>query len=598
MSRLTRDSVERVRAAANIVDVVSAHTDLRRSGARYLGLCPFHEERTPSFSVDPSANLYYCFGCQAGGDVFGFLQEKEGLEFRQAVEQLADRYGVELAYEGVDPKEDERRRNRDRVLELLGKAAGFYSRYLWESTEAAKARAYLEERGLERDVLSGFGVGYAPSAWDRVLTSALQSGFRELELVSAGLVQRGRQGGFYDRFRERIMFPLRDARGRVRGFGARAMRDNQQPKYVNSPEGPVYHKGQSLFGLDVARAHATKAGEVIVVEGYTDVLALHQAGIRNSVAAMGTALTEEQVAELARLADRVVLAFDADRSGQQAMLRVQRAAGKRRLDLKVVRLPDDKDPCDLVHEGGPNAFVERLERATSFLEFQVHIVIDRSDLSSSAGKDRALAELTPIFAATEPSAERDEQMRLVADRLDLSEHLLAPLMARPSARRFERSPGAVSDAATKGERWERIFLAMCVSGGERGRAYLERLSEDHLSSEVLRRARSWILEHFESPTVGLGQDDEQLAQAVSEIVVRSSGQPADERALEVGFLGLERRRLERDIKQAAAAEDFELQRQLSLERNRTTEEIVRLMGDEAPAASEVSPGAAADTGSP
>jgi DNA primase len=598
MSRLTRDSVERVRAAANIVDVVSAHTDLRRSGARYLGLCPFHEERTPSFSVDPSANLYYCFGCQAGGDVFGFLQEKEGLEFRQAVEQLAERYGVELAYEGVDPKEDERRRSRDRILELLAKTAAFYSRYLWESTEAAKARSYLEERGLEREVLEEFGVGYAPSAWDRVLSRALQSGFRELELVSAGLVQRGRRGGFYDRFRERIMFPLRDARGRVRGFGARAMRDNQRPKYVNSPEGLVYHKGESLFGLDLARTHATKAGEVIVVEGYTDVLALHRAGIRNSVAAMGTALTDEQVAELARMANRVLLAFDADRSGQQAMLRVQRAAGKRRLDLKVVRLPDDKDPCDLMHEGGPNAFVERLEGATSFLEFQVHTVIDRADLSSSTGKDRALSELTPIFAVTDPSAERDEMMRLVADRLDLSEHLLAPLMTRTPARRFERAGGAVSDAATRGERWERIFLAMCVSGGERGRAYLERLSEHHLSSEVLRRARTWILEHFESPTVGLGQGDEELARVVSEIVVRASGQPADERALEVGFLGLERRRLEQEIKQVAASEDYELQRRLSLERNRVTEEIVRLMGDEGTAIRAVSPGPAADTGSP
>jgi DNA primase len=578
--RLTRDTVERVRAAANIVEIVSAHTDLRRSGARYLGLCPFHEERTPSFSVDSSANLYYCFGCQAGGDVFGFLQEKEGLDFPQAVEQLADRYGVELSYEGIDPKEEERRRNRERMLELLAKAASFYARYLWDSAEAAKARDYLAERGLEREVLTEFGVGYAPSAWDRVLSSAIQAGYRETELSAAGLIQRGRRGGFYDRFRERIMFPLRDARGRVHGFGARAMRDNQQPKYVNSPEGPVYHKGESLFGLDLARPHATRQGQVIVVEGYTDVLALHQAGIRNSVASMGTALTEDQVKQLAQLADGVVLAFDADRSGREAMLRVQRAAGSRRLDLKVLRLPDDKDPCDLVHERGPSAFAERLEDATSFLEFQVQTIIDQADLSSSGGKDRALSELAPIFSATEPSAERDELMRLVADRLDLSEHLLAPLMARPSARRFERPTQAVDDAASRGERWERIFLAMCVSSGDLGRAYLERLSDEHLSSEVLRRARSWLLENFEAPTRDLAPDDEQLAQAVSEIVVRASGQPSDERALQVGFLGLERRRLEQSIKAAAAADDYELQRRLSLERNRTTEEIVRLMSDE------------------
>jgi DNA primase len=576
MSRLTPESVERVRAAANIVEIVSGHTDLRRSGARYLGLCPFHEERTPSFSIDPSANLYYCFGCQAGGDVFSFLQEKEGLDFRQAVEQLADRYGVELSYDARDPADEERRRGRERLYELLAKSASFYARYLWESTEAAKAREYLAERGLERETLSEFEVGYAPSAWDRVLTNALRSGYREQELADAGLIQKGRRDGYYDRFRGRIMFPLRDARGRVLGFGARAMRDNQQPKYVNSPEGPVYHKGGSLFGLNLARPHATRSEQVIVVEGYTDVLALHQAGIKNSVASMGTALTEEQVAELARVGRSVMLAFDADSSGQEAMLRVQRAAGRRHLDLKVLRLPDDKDPCDLVQEGGPEAFVERLQRATSFLEFQVQTAIDRADLSSSAGKDRALSEIGPILSAAEPSAERDEQMRHVADRLDLSEHLLAPLISRP--RRFERSSGqAVDDAATRGERWERIFLAMCVSSGELGRAYLERLSDEHLSSEVLRRARSWILEHFESPTSDLGRDDEQLAQVVSEIVVRASGQPADEHALEVGFLGLERRRLERAIRQAAEAEDYERQGELSRKRNETTEGIVRLM---------------------
>ena len=579
MSRVAPESVERVRVAADIVEIISGHTELRRRGARWTGLCPFHDERTPSFSVDPTANLYYCFGCQAGGDVFSFLQEKEGLDFRQAVEQLADRYGVQLNYESRDPAEDERRRGRERLHELLSKTAAFYARYLWESAEAKRARAYLQERGLEREVLGEFGVGYAPSAWDRVLVSGLGAGFSEDELRAAGLIQQGRRGGFYDRFRGRVMFPLRDARGRVLGFGARALQESRPPKYVNSPESSIYHKGRSLFGLDLARPHATKAGQVIVVEGYTDVLALHQAGMKNSVASMGTALTEEQIAELARLASVVLLAFDADRSGQEAMLRAHRAAGKRRLDLKVLRLPDDKDPCDLLNEGGPEAFVQHLEGALSFLEFQVHTVIDRADLTSSTGKDRALAELGPVFAAAEPSAERDEQLRYVADRLDLSEHLLAPLMARP--RRFERgdsSPARVGDAARQGERWERIFLAMCVSAGGLGREYLARLEDDHLSSDVLRRARAWILEHFDSPTASLAGTDEELAQAVSEIVVRSSGQRVERHALEVGFLGLERRRLERAIKTAGSAGDFERQHKLAVQRSETTEAIARLMG--------------------
>ena len=578
MARLTSESIERTRAAADIVEVVSAHTELRRRGGRWVGLCPFHDERTASFSVDPSSGLYYCFGCQAGGDVFKFLREKEGLEFRETVEQLADRYGVELSYESADPDEEERRKSRQRLYELLSKTAEFYSRYLWDSDEARGARAYLEGRGLDSDVLRDFGIGYAPSAWDRVLTSALRSGFSEEELAASGLAQKGRRGGYYDRFRARIMFPLRDARGRARGFGARAVRDGQQPKYVNSPESSVYHKGSSLFGIDRARTHATKAGEVVVVEGYTDVLALHQAGFQNVVACMGTALTEEQVAELARLARVVLLAFDADRSGTEAMLRVQRAAAGRQLELKVIPLTDDKDPSDLLQADGADAFAALMEKQISFLEFQVRTVIDSADLSSPAGKDRALAELSPVFEQAPPSAEREEQLRLVASRLDLSEHLLAPLLSRsPAAPRSRRPIGA--GVVAHGERWERVFLAMCISNSEHGRDYLSRLTDDHLSSDVLRRARKWLAEHFDAPTVGLTHDDEQLAQAVSEIVVRASGQPADEHALEVDFLRLERRRLERVIKQAGEAEEFERQHELSLRRNEMTEAIARLMGE-------------------
>ena len=456
MSRATAESIERVRAAADMVEVVSGHTELRQRGVRYLGLCPFHDERTPSFSVDPVEKLYYCFGCQAGGDIFTFLEEKEGLDFRDAVEQLADRYGVELEFD-AGGRGDERRRERDRLLDLLGKTAAFYSRYLWDSAEAGSARSYLEGRGLGREVLEEFGVGHAPSAWDRVLTNAQRAGFTTQELRAAGLAQQGRQGGLYDRFRARIMFPLRDARGRVLGFGARATRDNQEPKYVNSSEGPVYRKGRSLFGLDRARAHATKEGRVLVVEGYTDVLALHQAGFRNAVASMGTALTEEQLAELARLSREVVLAFDADRSGQEAMLRAQRAAAGRGVVLKVVRLPDDKDPCDLLAEDGPDSFKTRAGNAIPFLEFQVTSALEGADMRSAAGKDKVVAELAPVFAGLQHSAERDEQIRHVADRLDLSEHLLAPLLARPREGAPTRSTRlGERGAASRVERSERV----------------------------------------------------------------------------------------------------------------------------------------------
>ena len=303
MARYSADAKEQVRDAVDMVDLVSSRTELRRAGAnRFEGLCPFHEERTPSFGLDPVKKVYHCFGCGAGGDVFTFVQETEGLDFVGALEHLADRYGIELQREEEDPRAAERRRQRDRLYELLERATAFYERYLWDSDEAAAAREYLAGRRLEEATLREFRVGYAPSAYDRMLRAARQAGFSNREAYDAGLAQRSKgQGQLYDRFRRRIMFPLTDHRGRVLGYGARHTGDAQGPKYLNTPEGDVYHKGRQLFGLALARPEAARAGEVVLVEGYTDVLAMHQGGLGNTVGLMGTALTADQVGELARL---------------------------------------------------------------------------------------------------------------------------------------------------------------------------------------------------------------------------------------------------------------------------------------------------------
>src|SRR5438270_2150396 len=296
-----------------MVALVSSRTDLRRAGGdSYFGLCPFHEERTPSFHVRPDEKHYHCFGCQASGDPFTFVMETEGLDFKGALESLADRFAVKLETEEEDPAAASRRARRERLHSLLGRAAAYYARYLWDANEAAPAREYLLGRDLSEQTLREFRVGYAPSAWDRILTASRNAGFSDEELLAVGLVQRSktRPGQVYDRFRERIMFPSADARGRVRGFGARAMRSNQQPKYLNTSDGELYHKRSQLFGIDLARAAASRAGRVILVEGYTDVLALHQIGLRNAVGIMGTSLTEEQVRQLERLARVLELCLD------------------------------------------------------------------------------------------------------------------------------------------------------------------------------------------------------------------------------------------------------------------------------------------------
>ncbi len=407
MARYTPDSRDRVRDAIDFVELVGTRTELRRAGARsYEGLCPFHDERSPSFSVEPVEKVYYCFGCQASGDVFTFVQETEGVDFKGALELLADRAGIELELEKEDSREAERRMRRERLWELLARTSTYYERYLWESGEAAQARAYLEGRGLGEEILKAFRVGYAPSAWDRVLLASRRGGFSEKELYESGLAQRSQErGGLYDRFRARIMFPLSDQRGRVLGFGARAMRDSQKPKYLNTSDNDIYHKGRHLYGTDLARSAAAKAGEVILCEGYTDVIALHQAGFSNAVGLMGTALTDEQIGELGRMAQTVLLALDADKAGQEAMLKASRLAARRKLELKVVELPAGADPADLVQREGAEAIETAIAGAAPFVRFRVERVLAGGDDTSPEGRDRMIGELRAVFARL--AAERD-----------------------------------------------------------------------------------------------------------------------------------------------------------------------------------------------
>ena len=432
-----------MRDATDIVEIVSAYTDLRRAGERFTGLCPFHEERSPSFSVDPLKKVYYCFGCEAGGDVFRFVQEKEGLGFPETVEALADRYGVEIERESEDPRAEEARKRRARLGELLERTAQFYAAYLWESKEAAKAREYLESRGLGEEVLRGFGVGYGPSAWDQVLTRGQSAGFGVPELLAAGLVQKGQKGGHYDRFRARIMFPVRDPRGRVEGFGARALRPETKPKYLNSPEGELYRKSRTLYGIDRARSAIAKVGRAVVVEGYTDVLAAHQAGIEEAVAVMGTAITPEQLKQLARYAEEVVLAMDADRAGRAAMLRAQRVAGSKKLRLRVASMPAGEDPADMLQGGGAERLKGLIQDAIELPEFHVRVALDEADLSSPTGRDRALDEVVPVLVGMGESISRDELARVVADRLDADPGLVMRRVAAGEAEPRPRRPAPV-----------------------------------------------------------------------------------------------------------------------------------------------------------
>ena len=576
MTRYTDDSKERVRDAVEMVDLVGTRTELRRAGVnRYEGLCPFHDERTPSFGIDPAQKLFYCFGCGEGGDAFKFVQLTEGLDFKGALEYLADRYGVKLEPVEEDPATAERRRERERLLELLERTATFYVRYLWDSGEAAPAREYLASRGLDEAVLREFRVGYAPSAYDTLLRSVRKAGFSNREVYDAGLAQRAKgEGMLYDRFRRRIMFPLCDMRGRVLGFGARALGADQKPKYLNSAEGIVYHKGRNLFGADIARAAATKAGSVIVAEGYTDVIAMHQAGLRNTVGLMGTALTEEQVGELSRLAPRIQLALDADGAGQEAMLRAARVAAGRRLELRVVPLPAGTDPADLVAAEGARAMQRLVDASVPFVRFRVERELSTGDTGTAEGKDAVISALRPVFAQIPPSALREELIALVADRTDLSPALVgswlaqgAPAGGRGGGGGGRRAGGSTRDdqaapgPAARPQRAvdafveaEQEFLVACVAAPKAGADALASLDlEAMFTDDVTRRAARHLRDHMHAPLDGLDAEDAELSTLIAKLSVRAAQALGSTDSIEGASINMELMRVRRDKAAARAS---------------------------------------------
>jgi DNA primase len=561
VARYTADSKERVRDAIDFVELVNARTELRKSGQRrYTGLCPFHDERTPSFGIDPVEKLYHCFGCGEGGDVFKFVMETEGLDFQSALESLAERAGVELEAEQEDPRAAARRGREQRLLDLLDRTATYYLRVLWESREAADAREYLLARGLSEGVLRQFRVGYSPSAWDKVLNASLRAGFKNEEVFAAGLAVRGREGRIYDIFRGKIMFPLTDARGRVHGFGARAMRDGQGPKYVNTREGEVFSKGRQLFGLDQARSAAAKAGTVVLAEGYTDVIALHQAGFSNAVGVMGTALTAEQAREIGRLASTVLLCLDADAAGQQAAVRAASVLSDR-LELRVVGMPAGSDPADVVgEEGGAERMKALLEGAVPFARFSIERTLERSR------DDEALSEVGAVIKPMPPGILRDELVKLASSRLGISPELVESAVRSaklPVAGRGDDEPGGLAPRTTNGARQaldrrdktERTFLAFCVALPELGEAKLAAPDLDALfASPLARLAAERLRGHLQHPSSIIG-DAPELAELIPEVVLRADELDATPNNFEIEALQLDLHRLDREITAARTGEE-------------------------------------------
>jgi DNA primase len=393
--RIPKSFIDELIARADIVEVVGARVALKRAGSNYKGLCPFHGEKTPSFTVSPSKGFYHCFGCSAHGTALGFLMAYDNLEFPEAVEALAEMMGLEVPRESTGAPE--RKDENDELYSLLREADQIYRAALRSSETAI---AYLKKRGIDGQTAGRFGIGYAPNAWDTVLRQLGTTDARIGKLTQAGLLVSNDSGRRYDRFRDRIMFPIRNApRGQIIGFGGRVL-DSGEPKYLNSPETPIFRKGHELYGLYEARQNPGRPKQIIVVEGYLDVASLVQHGVENTVATLGTATTAENLRRLTRLTDRILFCFDGDRAGRAAAWRALETAlpyGGGTLELKFLLLPEGDDPDSFVRTQGPDAFRALAEQAAPLSDFFVRELVARVDLNSVDGRSRFNAIAKPLL---------------------------------------------------------------------------------------------------------------------------------------------------------------------------------------------------------
>ncbi|MGZ8786130.1 MAG: DNA primase [Acidimicrobiia bacterium] len=433
-----RDDIERVRHATNIVELLEGVTTVRKRGRTFTAICPFHQEKTPSLSIDVAQGLYHCFGCQAGGDVFKFVQETQGLDFSEAVEQLAARAGIALQR---DPEVIRRKGEREGLIEATRTVVDFYQDRLKTGQDAGGARSYLRGRGYDVDVIDRFRLGYAPGGdvWDALVTHLRAVGVSEKVMIDAGLAARTSRGRLRDWFRGRIMFPIFDLRGEPVGFGARIL-EGDGPKYLNSPETRIYQKARLLYGPNWAKPDITRAGFSLVVEGYTDVIGLHLAGMPQAVATCGTALGEDHFDLLRRFAERVVLAFDADQAGAGAAIRGDELEipVKLDLDLRVAVMPEGKDPADLVQTGEIEAMRSAVEGSMPLLQFRLARELERFDLSEPEGRARAVRETAGLIARQHDDLVRREYARFIARRVGTDfEAVMAEIRGGTSARRSE-----------------------------------------------------------------------------------------------------------------------------------------------------------------
>ena len=471
---IPEEKIAEIKDACNIVDVVGETVLLKKAGKNYLGLCPFHAEKTPSFTVSPDKQMFYCFGCGEGGNVFSFLMKQQGTSFPETVKLLAERTGVALPEQRQTPEQKRRLSEREAILDLNDLTVGLYQKTLQRDPRGQAARDYLSKRGFQPEVIEAYRIGFAPAGWDNLTRYFERRGVPLDVAYKAGLVAPRRQGqGYYDRFRERIIFPIANHRGKVIAFGGRVL-DDALPKYLNSPETEVYRKSHSLYGLDIAQAHCRAAERVYIVEGYFDVIALYQNGIRNAVGTLGTALTNHHVRMLRGYigqTGRAILVFDSDDAGIKAAHRSIEIFAREFVDARILVLPPGHDPDTFMTKFGPEAFIEKAHEAKGIMPFLIDAAIERHG-TGMEGRIKTLGDVAEPMAAFEDPVARSVYIKYLSERVDIDEaailekiRQMAPMSASGSPQGQSGRPGAIPTMPPKifgGSRLERQLVAMML----------------------------------------------------------------------------------------------------------------------------------------
>lgn len=494
---IPRQILDEIRNAADIVDIVSDVVMLKKAGKNYVGLCPFHAEKTPSFSVSPDKQMYYCFGCGAGGNAIGFLMAHEGVSFPEAARLLARRCGIEIPDETLSEEEMRAIREKERLLDINRRAAAFYREVLRRRPDGEAARDYLNRRGMTEEMLDRFSIGYAPEGWDFLLKHFGRKGIDSEILEKAGLIVPRKSGaGHYDRFRGRVMLPIENLMGQIIGFGGRVLNDDL-PKYLNSPETPLFDKKRCLYGIKAARQECRRTNRAFLVEGYFDVISLHGRGITNAMATLGTALSEAHVRLIRGHARDVVLVFDSDAAGVQAALRSVGVFQKEQMDARIMILPEGHDPDTYVREHGRDAFEKAADNAMEMMAFLMECMI-RKHGDSVSGKLRTVNEMIPSLNNIEDAMARSLYIRKLAERLQVPhETVMAKVRDRtgPRPNGYRRQP--VRNPAEAGGtkyRLEAKLIAMMLQMPEMNEEIASRQLLNRFENETLKSIGTKLLE--------------------------------------------------------------------------------------------------------